>query len=163
MKIFKGMMNAEGGKFRIICSRFNELVAQQLLEGAIDTLIRHGGSKNDIGIIWVPGAFEVPYAAMKLAKQGGMDAVICLGAVIRGDTPHFDYIASESAKGIAQASLSSGIPVIYGIITADTMEQAVERSGSKAGNKGRDGAMSAIEMVNLYRELDKNGAEKKSS
>ncbi len=163
MKVIKGNFAADGIRFSIVCSRFNEFVTQQLLDGAVDTLLRHGAVEKDIKIIWVPGAFEVPYAAKKLADQGGSDAVICLGAVVRGDTPHFDYIASESAKGIAQASLSSGIPVIYGIITADTMEQAVERSGSKAGNKGREGAMTAMEMVNLYRELDKNGTEKKSS
>ncbi len=163
MKVFKGRLAAGEASFSIVCSRFNEFMTQQLLDGALDTLIRHGASEKDIKIIWVPGAFEVPYAAMKLAKHGGSDAVICLGAVVRGDTPHFDYIASESAKGIAQASLSTGIPVIYGIITSDTVEQAVERSGSKAGNKGRDAAMSAIEMVNLYKELDSNGPEKKSA
>ncbi len=163
MKVFEGKMKADGIRFRIVCSRFNELITRQLLEGALDTLIRHGASEKDIEITWVPGAFEVPYAAMKLAKKKGADAVICLGAVIRGETPHFDFIASESAKGVAQAGLATGVPVIYGIITADTIDQAVERSGTKAGNKGRDAASSAIEMVNLYRELEADGTETKSA
>ena len=163
MKVLKGRLTAENSTFSIVCSRFNEFMTQQLLDGAVDTLIRHGASEKNLKIVWVPGAFEVPYAAMKLARRGDADAVICLGAVVRGDTPHFDYIAAESAKGIAQASLSTGIPVIYGIITSDTIEQAMERSGSKAGNKGRDAAVSAIEMVNLYRELDADGSEKKSA
>lgn len=163
MKIFKGVLTAGGMKFSIVCSRFNEFFTRQLLDGALDTLLRQGASEDDIEIIWVPGAFEVPYAALKRARAGTADAVICLGAVIRGDTPHFEYIAAESAKGIAQASLSTGVPVIYGMVTADTTEQAAERSGVKAGNKGRDAASSAIEMVNLYRKLDADGPETKSS
>ncbi len=163
MKTIKVMLNAEGKSFQIICSRFNEFITKQLIEGAVDALIRQGADEARIELIWVPGAFEIPYAAMKAAEKGNSDAVICLGAVIRGETPHFDYICSESAKGIAHAAISTGIPVIYGIITADTIDQAVERAGTKSGNKGRDAAMAAIEMANLYKELDKDGTEKKSS
>lgn len=163
MKSYKGKLTADGQKFVLVCSRFNEFATRELLDGAVDTLIRHGVSESDIEVAWVPGAFEVPYAAMKFAESGSFNAVICLGAVIRGDTPHFDYIAAESAKGIAHAAMSTGVPVIYGIITADNIEQAVERSGSKGGNKGRDAAMSAIEMANLYMEIGGNGSEKKGS
>ncbi len=163
MKVYKGNLTVDGKRFALVCSRFNEFITQQMLNGAVDTLIRHGVKEDEIESVWVPGAFEIPYVAMKLARKGCCDAVICLGAVIRGDTPHFDYICSEVSKSIAQISLETGMPAIYGIITADTTEQAIERSGTKAGNKGRDAALSAIEMVNLYSELDKNGNKKKGA
>jgi 6,7-dimethyl-8-ribityllumazine synthase len=154
MKMLEGHLGAQGLKFGIVISRFNEFVTGKLLDGAKDALIRHGASEDDITVMWVPGAFEIPPVARKAAEKGHYDAVICLGAVIRGDTPHFDYIAAETTKGIAMASFDCKIPVAYGIITADTLEQAIERSGSKAGNKGWDAACSAIEMADLYRKLE---------
>lgn len=153
-KRFEGRLDASGASIGIVVSRFNNFFTEKLLEGAIDCLIRHGGSAENISVAWVPGAFEVPYAAQKMASSGDYNAVICLGAVVRGDTPHFNYIANESAKGIAKLGMDSGIPVIYGLVTADTLEQAVERSGTKAGNKGWDAAEAAIEMINLYKALD---------
>ncbi|MEK7849612.1 MAG: 6,7-dimethyl-8-ribityllumazine synthase, partial [Candidatus Omnitrophota bacterium] len=138
-----------GKRFSIVVSRFNDFVTKSLLEGCCDTLKRHGAKESEIEISWVPGAFEIPTIALKLAKSKKFDAVICLGTVIRGDTPHFDFIAGEAAKGIAHVSMETGLPVIFGIITADTMEQAMERAGIKGGNKGRDAALNAIEMVNL--------------
>jgi 6,7-dimethyl-8-ribityllumazine synthase len=153
-KRFEGRLDASGVSIGIVVSRFNNFFTEKLLEGAIDCLIRHGGSAENISVAWVPGAFEVPYAAQKMASSGDYNAVICLGAVVRGDTPHFNYIANESAKGIAKLGMDSGIPVIYGLVTADTLEQAVERSGTKAGNKGWDAAEAAIEMINLYKALD---------
>lgn len=149
-----GNLNGKGQKHAIVISRFNELLTGKLLEGALDCLTRHGVAEKDITINWVPGSFEIPYAAQRLALLGKYDAVICLGALIRGDTPHFDYIASEAAKGIARISLDSRLPVIFGIITADTLDQAIERAGTKAGNKGWDAALSAIEMVDLFRQID---------
>lgn len=154
-KTYEGKLNASGIKVGIIVSRFNNLLTAKLLDGALDCLVRHGADDKDLSVIHVPGAFEIPYAAAKLVHRGGFDAVICLGAVIRGDTPHFDYIASEASKGIARLALDSGLPVIYGLVTADTLDQAIERAGTKAGNKGWDAAESAIELVNLYRALDK--------
>jgi 6,7-dimethyl-8-ribityllumazine synthase len=151
--IKEGLLNASGGRFCIIASRFNELITKKLLEGAIDCLIRHGASGDSISIVWVPGAFEIPVTAKKLAKSGSYDAVICLGAVIRGNTPHFDYIAAEVSKGIAGVGLEFEIPVIFGVLTTDTIEQAVERAGTKSGNKGWDAALSAIEMVDLFSKL----------
>ncbi len=145
---------AKGKRFGIVSSRFNEFITQKLLDGALDTLLRHGVKEEEIEIVWVPGSFEIPYAARKMAESGKYDCIICLGAVIRGDTPHFNYISSEVTKGIAQTSLTTGLPVIYGVITADTLEQAIERAGTKV-NKGRDAALSAIEMVNLYSEIGK--------
>ena len=136
-------------------SRFNSLLTTKLLEGAIDCLKRHQTEENGITVAWVPGSFEIPYAASKMVNSKKYHAVICLGAVIKGDTPHFDYIANETSKGIARLTLDSGLPVIYGIITADTLEQAIERAGTKAGNKGWDAAQTAIEMANLYKELGK--------
>lgn len=152
-KIIEGNLIAKGKKFGIIASRFNDFVTKELVSGCLDTLIRHGANNEDLSVTWVPGAFEVPLIAQKLAKSKGYDALICLGTVIRGSTPHFDYIASEVSKGIAKVSLDSGLPVIFGVITADTIEQAVERAGTKDGNKGRDAALSAIEMANLLVQI----------
>jgi 6,7-dimethyl-8-ribityllumazine synthase len=152
-KVVEGNLLAKGKSFGLIASRFNDFMPKELVSGCIDTLVRHGAEDKDITVAWVPGAFEVPMAAQKMAKTKSYDALICLGTVIRGATPHFDYIASEAAKGVAKVSLDSGIPVIFGIITADSIEQAVERAGSKDGNKGRDAALSAIEMANLTVQL----------
>ena len=152
-KTYSGKLIAKGLKFGIVVSRFNEFISQKLLSGAIDTLNRHDADEERIDVVWVPGAFEIPYAAAKMAENGKYDAVICLGAVIRGDTPHFDYIAAEVTKGIAQTGLKSGVPTIFGVITTDTLEQAIERAGTKAGNKGADAANSAIEMANLFKQL----------
>ena len=152
-KRFEGMLLGKGLKFGLVVSRFNEYFSKKLLEGAQDALLRHGVNEEDIEVAWTPGAFEMPLIAQKLAQTKKYDAVICLGAVIRGGTPHFDYIASEVTKGIAKINLDSGVPVIYGVITTDTLEQAVERSGTKAGNKGFDAAVSAIEMANLVKSI----------
>ena len=148
-KVIEGSMVVKGKRFAVVVSRFNDFVTKSLLEGCCDTLTRHGAKANEIEIIWVPGAFEIPTVAMRLAKSKKFDAVLCLGTVIRGDTPHFDFIAGEAAKGVAQVSMQTGLPVIFGIITADTIEQAIERAGTKGGNKGKDAALNAIEMVNL--------------
>jgi len=153
MNIIEGKLSAEGLKFGIIVGRFNSFITERLLEGAIDCILRHGGSKENIEIVKVPGSFEIPLTAKKLAKSGKYDAVICLGAVIRGSTPHFDYVANEVTKGIAQVSLETEIPISYGILTTDTIEQAVERAGAKMGNKGFDAAMVAIEMVNVLKSI----------
>ncbi|MDD5465914.1 MAG: 6,7-dimethyl-8-ribityllumazine synthase [Candidatus Omnitrophica bacterium] len=153
VKVIEGKLLAKGQSFGLVASRFNDFMTKELVSGCIDTLIRHGVEEKDITVAWVPGAFEVPMIAQKMAKTKSFDALICLGTVIRGATPHFDYIASEVAKGIAKVSLDCNLPVIFGIITADSIEQAVERAGSKDGNKGRDAALSAIEMVNLSGEL----------
>ncbi|KPK38527.1 MAG: 6,7-dimethyl-8-ribityllumazine synthase [Omnitrophica WOR_2 bacterium SM23_29] len=153
VKAVEGQLIAKGKKFGIVVSRFNDFISKRLLEGAVDTLIRHGAKENEIEAIWTPGAFEIPTVANKLAKSKKYDAVICLGAVIKGSTPHFEYIANEAAKGIAKISLDTGVPVIFGIITAETLEQAIERAGTKDGNKGRDAALSAIEMANLLENL----------
>ncbi|UCE62186.1 MAG: 6,7-dimethyl-8-ribityllumazine synthase [Phycisphaerales bacterium] len=144
-----GQLKIDGQRFAVVISRFNEFITSKLLDGAVDTLKRHGGVEENITCVHVPGSFELPFVAGKLAESGSYDAVICLGCVIRGQTPHFDYIASEVAKGIAQVGLSTGVPTTFGVITADTLEQAVERAGSKAGNKGADAALTAIELVNL--------------
>ncbi len=152
-RVIEGKLLAKGQSFGLVASRFNDFMTKELVSGCIDTLIRHGVEDKDITVAWVPGAFEIPLVAQKMAKAKTFDAVICLGTVIRGATPHFDYIASEAAKGIAKVSLDSGIPVIFGVITADSIEQAVERAGSKDGNKGRDAALCAIEMVNLSGQL----------
>jgi 6,7-dimethyl-8-ribityllumazine synthase len=149
-KVNEGSMIIKGKRFAVVISRFNDMVTKALLDGCCDTLKRHGTKDADIEITWVPGSFEIPVAALRLAKNKKFDAVICLGAVIRGDTPHFDFIASEAAKGVASVSMQIGLPVIFGVITADTMEQAIERAGIKGGNKGRDAALNAIEMVNLF-------------
>ncbi|UCD63348.1 MAG: 6,7-dimethyl-8-ribityllumazine synthase [Candidatus Zixiibacteriota bacterium] len=154
-KVYQGELQATGKRFALVVSRFNNFLTDKLLEGAIDCLTRHGAEEKDMSVTYVPGAFEIPYAASKLAKSDSNDAVICLGAVIRGDTPHFDYISNEASKGIARIAMETGKPVIYGLVTADTLEQAIERSGTKAGNKGWDAAQSALEMVNLFDNLGK--------
>lgn len=152
---YHGKLDGTGQKHAIVVSRFNELLTTRLLAGALDCLKRHGVADADIAVSWVPGSFEVPYAAQKLAAAKKFDSVICLGALVRGDTPHFEYIAAETTKGIAQISLDTRVPVVYGIITADTLDQALERAGAKAGNKGWQAALSAIELVDLYRQIDK--------
>lgn len=153
MKIYEGKLVSESIKVGIVAARFNEFITSKLLEGALDALKRENVSEDDIEIAWVPGSFEIPLIANKMAKSGKYDAVICLGAVIRGATSHYDYVCAEVSKGIAQTSLATGVPVMFGILTTDTIEQAVERAGTKAGNKGFDCAQGAIEMVNLLREL----------
>lgn len=152
-KVIEGRLSAEGFRFAIIVSRFNDFICSRLMEGALDALVRHGCKEENIVIIRVPGAFEMPLAAKKAAHSGSYDAVICVGAVIRGATPHFDYVAAEVSKGIASVGLESQIPVTFGVLTTDNLEQAIERAGSKAGNKGYEAAMAAVEMVNLFREL----------
>lgn len=154
MATFEGNLIGTGLKVGIVVSRFNELLGSRLLSGAQDALVRHGVASDDIDVAWVPGAFEIPLVADKLAKSGRYDAVIALGVVIRGGTPHFEYVAAEVSKGIAKVALDAGVPVMFGIITADTIEQAVERSGTKAGNKGWEAANAAIEMASLMRALD---------
>ena len=151
VKTIEANLIAKGKRFGIVASRFNDFITKDLVNGCLDTLLRHGAKEGDISLTWVPGAFEISLLAQKLAKSKSVDAVICLGAIIRGSTPHFEYIASETAKGIAKVSLDSGLPVIFGIITADTIEQAIERAGTKDGNKGRDAALNAIEMANLIK------------
>ena len=153
-RVLEGQLSAEGFKFGIIVSRFNDFISSRLVEGAMDALLRHGATEEQVSVIRVPGAFEIPLTAKKLAESGRYDAVICLGAVIRGSTPHFDYVAAEVSKGIASVALESRIPVTFGVLTTDNLEQAIERAGSKSGNKGYDGAMAAIEMVNLFKELE---------
>lgn len=153
MKVYEGMLQAQGFKFAIVVSRFNEFITSKLLSGALDTIKRHGGNEDDVAVVWVPGAFEIPLAAQKLADSGKFDGVIALGAVIRGATPHFDYVCAEAAKGVAQASMKSGVPVAFGVLTTETIQQAVERAGTKAGNKGCDAALSAIEMVSLFTQF----------
>ena len=150
---FQGNLIGTGKVFGIIVSRYNNFITQRLLDGAIDGLIRHGVKEEDIDIFWVPGACEIPVAALKAAQSGKYHALICLGAVMRGETPHFDYVSNESAKGIAHVGLSTGIPTIYGVITTETLEQAINRAGAKTGNKGAEAALSAIEMANLSDQI----------
>jgi 6,7-dimethyl-8-ribityllumazine synthase len=152
-EFFEGHLKAKDFKFGIIVSRFNEFISQRLLDGALDALQRHGAQQENIKIYKVPGSFEIPLLASKLAEKQSFDAIICLGALIRGETPHFDYLSAEVTKGIATTALKSGIPVSYGVITTDTLEQAIDRAGAKTGNKGWDAAVAAIEMVNLYKNL----------
>lgn len=152
--VLEGRISAEGFRFALVVSRFNDFISSKLVEGALDALTRHGAEDDAITLVKVPGAFEIPFTAKKLASGGGFDAVICLGAVIRGATPHFDYVAAEMSKGIAQVGLEGRVPVTFGVLTTDDLEQAIERAGSKAGNKGWDAAMAAMEMVNLNRVLD---------
>jgi 6,7-dimethyl-8-ribityllumazine synthase len=152
-EIVEGNLIARGLKFAVVVSRFNEFVAARLIEGAVDALLRHGATDKDVRIVRVPGSFEIPMVAKRLAASKKYAAVICLGALVRGETPHFDYLASEVAKGTAQASLETGVPVIFGVLTTDTLEQAAERAGGKAGNKGWDAALAAIEMANLLGKL----------
>ena len=150
---YQGMLLGQGLKFGLVVSRFNEFITSKLLEGAQDALVRHGVSAGDIDIAWTPGSFEIPLIAKKMAQTGKYAAIICLGTIIRGGTPHFEYIAAEVSKGIAAVNLETGVPVIFGVITADNLEQAIERAGTKAGNKGFDAAESAIEMANLLTSL----------
>ena len=152
-KLFEGMLLGEGLKIGVVASRFNEFITRKLLDGAQDALLRHGVAADNIDVAWVPGAFEIPLVAQKLAQTKKYDAVVCVGAVVRGATPHFEYIAAEVTKGIARASLDSGVPISYGVITTDTLEQAIERAGSKVGNKGFDAATNAIEMANLLKGI----------
>jgi 6,7-dimethyl-8-ribityllumazine synthase len=153
-RVIEGKLCAEGQRIGIVVGRFNSLIGNQLLEGALDCLDRHRVDTDTVDVAWVPGSFEIPLVAKKMASSGSYDAVICLGAVIRGATPHFDYVANEASKGIAQVSHETEIPVIFGVLTTDTIEQALERAGTKAGNKGWDAALAAIEMVNLLRAID---------
>ena len=154
MKVYEGKFTAKGIKIGIVAARFNEAIGSKLLDGALDGLRRHDVKDDDISIAWVPGAFEIPTAASKMAKSGKYDAVICLGAVIRGSTTHYDYVCSEVSKGIAHISLNTGIPVIFGVLTTENIEQAIERAGTKSGNKGFDAALAALEMVNLLKSMD---------
>lgn len=154
MKTYEGQLVAKGLKFGIIVGRFNEFIGSKLLSGAIDALVRHGVDENDIELAWTPGAFEIPLVAKKMAKTGKYDGVICLGAVIRGATPHFDYVSNEVTKGVASVSLETEIPVVFGVLTVDTIEQAIERAGTKAGNKGFEAGVTAIEMANLLKGIE---------
>ena len=149
----EGNLNAAGLKFGIVVSRFNDFITSHLVDGAVDAIVRHGASEGDIDVVKVPGAFEIPPVAKKLCSQNKYDAVICLGAVIRGATPHFNFVASEASKGVGSVGLEANIPVLYGILTTDTIEQAIERAGTKSGNKGWETAMSAVEMANLFKKL----------
>ena len=153
MKTIQGNFNANDLKFGIIIARFNEFIGSKLLSGTTDALLRHGAEEKHIEIVWVPGSLEVPFMAKKMAKTGKYNAIICLGAIIRGNTPHFDYVAAEAAKGVAMASIETEVPIAFGILTTDNIEQAIERSGTKAGNKGFDAAMTAIEMANLMKSF----------
>jgi 6,7-dimethyl-8-ribityllumazine synthase len=153
MKIIQGDLQAKGLKFAIIVSRFNDFITSKLLDGAVDALLRHGAKEEDIDVVKVPGAFEIPLAAQKVAEKGAHNAIICLGTVIRGATPHFDYVAAEVSKGVASAALDTGVPIAFGVLTTDTIEQAVERAGTKSGNKGFDAAVTAIEMAQVFKKL----------
>jgi 6,7-dimethyl-8-ribityllumazine synthase len=153
MKIIQGDLQAKGLKFGIVVSRFNDFITAKLLDGAVDALLRHGAKDEEIDVVKVPGAFEIPLAAKKLAEKGTYNALICLGTVIRGATPHFDYVAAEVSKGVAAASMETGVPIAFGVLTTDSIEQAVERAGTKSGNKGFDAAMSAIEMAQVIKKL----------
>ena len=152
-RVHQGNLKADGRRFAVVVSRFNEFITGKLLDGAEDCIVRHGGKSDDVDVYWVPGALEIPIVAQKLASAGNHDAVICLGAVIRGQTPHFDYVAGQVSRGVAQVSLTSGVPTIFGVLTTDSIEQAIERAGTKAGNKGFDAALAAIEMVDLLAGL----------
>ncbi len=156
-QVFEGFLKGDGLKFAVVVSRFNEFIGSKLLSGARDCLERHGVSAQDIDVAWVPGALEIPLIAQRMAMSKNYDAVICVGAVIRGSTPHFDYVAGQVARGVAKAQLDSGIPVVFGVLTTETIEQAVERAGTKAGNRGWDAALSALEMANLVRKLEEAG------
>jgi 6,7-dimethyl-8-ribityllumazine synthase len=153
MKTFEGKLIAEGLRFGIVVARFNEFIGGKLLSGAFDAINRHGGNDENVAVAWVPGAFEIPLTAKRMAKSGNYDAIICLGAVIRGATPHFEMVAGEVTKGVALVGLETGVPVVFGVLTTDTIEQAIERAGTKAGNKGFDAAVTAIEMANLLKQF----------
>jgi 6,7-dimethyl-8-ribityllumazine synthase len=152
-RVFRGSANGQGRRIAVVAGRFNEYVTKHLVEGCLDTLERHGVSRDRVDLVWVPGAFEIPTAAARLAKRGDVDAIIALGCVIRGETPHFDHVCRETAKGIGEVGRRSGVPTIFGVLTVDTLEQAIERAGTKLGNKGREAAEAAIEMANLVRSL----------
>jgi len=154
MNMLEGKLTGEGLKIGIVVSRFNEFINRKLLDGAHDCLLRHGVADDAIDVLWVPGAFEIPVAARRMVSTGRYDAVLCLGTVIRGATPHFEYIAAEVSKGVAQVGLQTGLPVIFGVLTTDSIEQAIERAGTKSGNKGWDAALAGIEMVNLFRQIN---------
>ena len=151
--VIEGMLNASGKRFAIVASRFNELITRKLIDGAVDCLVRHNAAADAITIVWVPGSFEIPLAAQRMVRSKKFDAVICVGAVIRGSTPHFDYVAGEAAKGVALAGMQTGVPVIFGVLTTDTIEQAIERAGTRVPNRGAEAAVSAIEMANLLKRL----------
>jgi 6,7-dimethyl-8-ribityllumazine synthase len=153
VKLFEGSLIGKNKTFGIVVSRFNSFITKRLLEGAQDCLIRHGIKEDDIDVFWVPGACELPITAMRLAKNAKHDGIVCLGAVIRGETPHFDYVSSEAAKGISEVGLTTGIPTIYGVITTDTLEQAIDRAGARGGNKGAEAALTALELVNLFDKM----------
>lgn len=152
-KTIQGQLKADGKKFGILVSRFNDFITKRLLDGAVDCLVRHGGSDEHIDVVWVPGAFEIPVTALRMARTKKYDAILCLAAVIRGGTPHFEYIASEVTKGVAHAGLETGVPIIYGVLTCETLEEAIERAGAKQGNKGWQAALSGIEMADLFGRL----------
>jgi 6,7-dimethyl-8-ribityllumazine synthase len=152
-KVIEGTLNAKGMRFALVAGRFNDFITSKLVEGALDALKRHGAAEQNVTVVWVPGSFEIPLVARKLAASGKYDAVIALGAVIRGATSHFDYVAAEVSKGVAQVTLETGVPVIFGVLTTDTIEQAIEPAGTKAGNKGSDAALAAVEMVDLLKSL----------
>lgn len=152
-KVYQGVLSSAGLRIGIVCGRFNSLVVEPMVKAAIDAVVRTGGREEDVSVFWAPGAFEIPQLLRQVVARGGLDAVICIGAVIRGATPHFEYVAGEAAKGVAQVAAGASIPITFGVITTDTIEQALERCGTKAGNKGFDAAMAAIEMANLYREI----------
>ncbi|MGI6454712.1 MAG: 6,7-dimethyl-8-ribityllumazine synthase [bacterium] len=153
VRVIEGHLTAQGKRFGIVVSRFNSFITERLYEGAMDALLRHGAADGDITLVYVPGSFEIPLVLQKMATTGGYDALIALSAIIRGDTPHFDYVAAESTKGVAQISWQTGVPIAFGILTTNTIEQAVERAGTKAGNKGFDAAVTAIEMINVLSQL----------
>ncbi len=160
-KVYQGLLTATGFRFAIVVARWNDFLTAKLTEGAVDALERLGADEDSIEIFKIPGAFEIPLMAQKVAGSGRFDAVICIGVVIRGETPHFDYVAGEAAKGVTNASLQTGVPVLFGVVTSDTLEQAINRAGVKAGNKGFEAAMSAVELVNLYQTMDGGEANKK--
>jgi len=153
-KVHEGKLNAQGKRFALVVSRFNDLVTTRLLDGALDCLQRHGAADEDIEVAWVPGAFELPVVAQKMAQTGRFDVVTCLGCIVRSDTPHFDYVAGESSKGIARVGLDTGVPITFGVITADTVDQAVQRAGVKSGNRGWDAGMNAVEMASLMATIE---------
>jgi 6,7-dimethyl-8-ribityllumazine synthase len=155
-KIHRGKVNAEGFRFAIVASRWNDFLTSKLIDGAVDALESAGAAEGDVEIFMVPGAFELPLAALKAAQSGRFDAVVAIGVVVRGETPHFDYVAGEAAKGVSHAALETGVPVMFGVVTTDTVEQAINRSGLKAGNKGFEAAMAAVEVANLYRDIAEN-------
>jgi 6,7-dimethyl-8-ribityllumazine synthase len=152
-RVFEGRLNGQGRRFGIVVSRFNEFVSLRLLEGAMDCLRRHGAGDDDITVVWVPGAFDIPVLAKRMGDSKTYDAIVCLGTVIRGDTPHFDFVAAEAAKGVAHAAMQTGVPTVFGIVTADTLEQAIDRAGAKSGNRGWDAAQSALELADLYSKM----------